>query len=129
VPEAQQRSVTIDAFINMQLLAQAAMDAGLDQTEEFGERVEFMKMQALRNLYVTDAIVGSITDEELESGYQTLVVGQHKAEEQIRTRKSVAASRFNPYTLSLKFSCRNWTSPMKASSITPPSLTITPSSR
>ena len=40
VPEAQQRSVLVDALVNMQLLAQAARDAGLDKGPEFERRLD-----------------------------------------------------------------------------------------
>jgi peptidyl-prolyl cis-trans isomerase C len=86
VPDAQRRSVTIDAFVNMLLLAKAAEDAGLDKTEDFAAKLEFLTLQALRNLYVTEAIMGGITDADMQEGYQTLVVGQHAPQEQVRAR-------------------------------------------
>lgn len=86
VPEAQWRSVLIDAVVNMELLALAARDESLDQGPDFAARVEFLKLQALRNLYVDHAIVNGVTDEELQEGYKTLVVGAHKPAPQVRAR-------------------------------------------
>jgi peptidyl-prolyl cis-trans isomerase C len=86
VPDAQKRGVVIDAFINMLLLAQGAEDAGLDQTEDFAARLEFMKLQALRNAYVRDAIMNGLTDEEMQNGYQELVVDQHEPKEEVHAR-------------------------------------------
>jgi peptidyl-prolyl cis-trans isomerase C len=86
VPEAQKRNVVIDAFVNMQLLAQGARAAGLDRTEEFAARLEFMKLQALRNAYVRNAIVNGLTDAEIEEGYRTLVLAEHKPEEEVHAR-------------------------------------------
>ncbi len=86
VPEAQRRDAVISAFINMQLLAQAAEDAGLDKTEDFDAQLAFMRLQALRNAYVRDAVMNGLTDEELQKGYQDLVVAKHKPEEEVHAR-------------------------------------------
>jgi len=72
--------------VNMRLLAVAARDAKLDQGPEFEKRVEFIRMQALRNAYVEAEIVNSLTPDEIQKGYETLILSQHKPEEQIRAR-------------------------------------------
>lgn len=86
IPEEQQRSTLIDAVVNMRLLARAAGDAGLDQGAAFEKRLAFLRMQALRNSYVEAKIVGSLTSDDVQNGYQTLILSQHKPEEQIRAR-------------------------------------------
>ncbi|MDQ3558548.1 MAG: peptidylprolyl isomerase [Pseudomonadota bacterium] len=86
IPQEQQRSALIDALVNMRLLAVAARDAKLDQGPEFEKRVEFIRMQALRNAYVEAEIVNSLTPDEIQKGYETLILSQHKPEEQIRAR-------------------------------------------
>jgi peptidyl-prolyl cis-trans isomerase C len=86
VPEEQKRSVMIDAFVNMHLLAQAAEDAGIDETEAFAKRLDFMRLQALRNEYVSEAVIGSLTEDELKKSYQTLVVEQHTPQEEVHAR-------------------------------------------
>lgn len=86
VPEDQQRGVLIDTVVNMEVLAKAAKDAGLDKTEDYAAELEFLQMQALRNAYVEHAVVNAVTDEEMKDAYQTLIVGKHKPEEEIRAR-------------------------------------------
>jgi peptidyl-prolyl cis-trans isomerase C len=86
VPEAQRRGVVVDALINMELLAQAARDIGLDKGPEFEARLDFLKQQALRNAYVEREIIPSLTSEELQKGYETFVVGEFKPQEEIRAR-------------------------------------------
>jgi peptidyl-prolyl cis-trans isomerase C len=86
VPDAQRRGVTIDAVVNMRLLARAALDAGLDKTEDFATQLEFMRLQTLRNLYVSEVVSPGVTEADMQEGYQTLVVGQHKPEEQVHAR-------------------------------------------
>lgn len=86
VPEAQKRAVVIEAFVNMEVLAQAAQDAGLDKTEDFAARLAFVNKQALRNAYVRNEIIGGLSDEDLQQAYQKLVVGPFKPEEEVRAR-------------------------------------------
>jgi peptidyl-prolyl cis-trans isomerase C len=93
VPPEQQRSLIIDALINMKLLAHAAREAKLDQRPEFETRRQFLELQALRNAYVQEFIVNSLTPEEVQAGYQTLVVGQHKPQEQVRARHILVESK------------------------------------
>jgi peptidyl-prolyl cis-trans isomerase C len=86
VPQEQWRSVLIDAVVNMELLAHAASDEKLGEGPDFDAQVAFLRLQALRNLYVEHAIVNGITDAELQDGYQTLVVKSFKPAPQIRAR-------------------------------------------
>jgi peptidyl-prolyl cis-trans isomerase C len=86
VPEAQWRSVLIDAVVNMQLLAQAASDEKMGEGPDFDAQVAFLRLQALRNLYVEHTIVNGLTDAELQEGYQTLVVQSFKPAPQVRAR-------------------------------------------
>jgi peptidyl-prolyl cis-trans isomerase C len=70
----------------MQLMAQGAHDAGLDKGPEFDRRVEFLRLQALRNVFVEHEVVKNVADSELQQAYQTLVVAQHKPEQQVHAR-------------------------------------------
>jgi len=86
VPDEQRRGILVDAVINLKLMAQGARDAGLEQSEEFKHRVEFLTLQTLRNSYVEDAVVSKLTDAELQAAYKTLVFDQHKPEQQVHAR-------------------------------------------
>jgi peptidyl-prolyl cis-trans isomerase C len=86
VPAEQARSVLIDALVNMKLFAIAATEAGLDKTEEFERRMDFLKMQALRAVYLQEEVTQTLTQEELDKGYQEMVVAQHTPEEQVHAR-------------------------------------------
>jgi len=93
VPPEQQRSVLIDALVNMKLLAKAARDEKLDQGPEFAQGLEFLRLQALRNAYVQNRIVNSLTPEDLRKGYETMILAEHKPEEQIRARHILVDSK------------------------------------
>ena len=86
VPKEQWRSVLVDAVVNMQLMAQGAHDAGLDKGPEFEKRLAFLRLQALRNVFVEHEVVKTVPDSELQDAYQTLVVAQHKPEQQVHAR-------------------------------------------
>ena len=86
VPQNEQRGLLIDALVNMEMLAQAARDAGLDKAPAFEERLEFFEAQALRNLYVEQNIVNAITPEDLQGGYERLVRSEHKPQEEVHAR-------------------------------------------
>lgn len=86
VPQEQQRSVLVDAVVNIKLMALGAQEAGLDQGPEFASRLEFLKLQALRNAFVDNAVVKEVSDADLQQSYQTLVVAQFKPEQQVRAR-------------------------------------------
>ena len=93
VPEAERRSVVIDAFINMQLLALGAIGAELDQGAEFEERLAFLRLQALRNAYVRHVVMSGVTDEEMQAAYQELVIDQFEPREQVRARHILVEER------------------------------------
>ncbi len=93
VPAGQQRSVLIDAVVSLELLAQAARDAGMAEGPQFEAELAFLKLQALRNAYVEKSIVNGLTDAELQEGYQKLVVSQHKPEEQVHARHILVDSK------------------------------------
>jgi peptidyl-prolyl cis-trans isomerase C len=86
VPEEQQRGMLIDALVNLQLLAQAAREEGIDKAPDFPRKVAFLEMQALRNDYVEKNVVESLTPDEIQQGYQAMVVANHKPEEQVHAR-------------------------------------------
>ena len=82
----KKRGIIIDAVANMKLLALAATEDGLDQTDEFKRELEFLTLQALRQAYIKQVIQQGLTDDELQKGYQEFVVAQHQPEEQIHAR-------------------------------------------
>jgi len=69
-PPAQWRQLLVDAVIDMELLAQAAREDGLDQDPDFKRQLEFLELQALRNAYLSQKIGGEISDEALQAAYE-----------------------------------------------------------
>jgi peptidyl-prolyl cis-trans isomerase C len=86
VPPDQTRKVTIEALINLELAAQAARDAGLDQTEKFAHRLDFLTTQALRNAFIATIIDEGVSDDAMQAGYEELVVTPFEPTEEIHAR-------------------------------------------
>ena len=84
-PPAQWRSILVDVMVDMELLAKAARDEKIDQEPDFKRQVDFLKLRALRNAYVTREISGKITDDDLKAAYDK-EVKNFKGEEEVHAR-------------------------------------------
>jgi peptidyl-prolyl cis-trans isomerase C len=85
VPEAARRGVLIDVLIDMEVLAQAARERGMHETEDFQRRQALLEARALRNLFVEQEIMATVTAEEVEAEYERQA-GQFEPEEEVRAR-------------------------------------------
>lgn len=86
VAEDQKRKLTIEALVNLELAAQAARDQGLDQTEEFAHRLGFLTTQALRNAFIATILDEGVSDDEMQAGYEELVVTPFEPTEEVHAR-------------------------------------------
>lgn len=68
-PPAQWRQLLLDVMIDMELLALAAKNDGLDQDPDFKKQLEFLELRALRNAYLGQKINGSISDDDVKAAY------------------------------------------------------------
>ena len=84
-PPAQWRQLLIDAVVDMELLAKAAKEDGLDQDPDFKRQVEFLELQALRNAYLTQKLGGEISDEDIQAAYDK-EYGDYVGEDEINAR-------------------------------------------
>ncbi len=80
-PPAQWRQLLLDAVVDMELLAQAARQDGLDQDPDFQKQMEFLELQALRNAYLSQKIGEAISDEDLQAAYDAEFADFEGAEE------------------------------------------------
>lgn len=69
-PPDQWRAILLDVVVDMELLAQAARQDGIDQDPDFQKQLEFLELQALRNAYIAQKIDGAITDDALNAAYE-----------------------------------------------------------
>ena len=85
VPEERRRSLLIDVLVDMELLAQAARDQGLEDSEDFRRRLEFLETRALRNAFVEQEILNGVTPEELQAEYDRQLAN-FQPQEEVRAR-------------------------------------------
>jgi len=70
VPEEQRREVVIQALIDLQVMANAARAAGIDESEDFKAELSFLESQALRDIYFEQEIEGSVGEDEVRARYE-----------------------------------------------------------
>jgi peptidyl-prolyl cis-trans isomerase C len=92
VDPSRRQSLLINMLVDMELLANAAREAGLDQSDTFKHRLEYLRSRALRNAYVEEKFLNSITDEEIEAEYQEQIKNFEPTEE-ARARHILVASK------------------------------------
>jgi peptidyl-prolyl cis-trans isomerase C len=92
VPEDRRRSVLIDVLVDMELLANAAREEGLDKTEAFERRLGFLRTRALRNAFVEEKIINAITPEQIEAEYQEQIKS-FEPQEEARARHILVTSK------------------------------------
>ncbi len=81
IPEAQRRTMLINALVDMHVMADAAMAAGTADTPKYKARMAFLEAQALRNTYVEDELQAKITDDEIKARYEKDTAGYVGPEE------------------------------------------------
>lgn len=85
LPEAERRVAVLSALIDLNLLANAAIEQKIDQTDEFRQQQEFLKSQALHSAYIEQNVIKGITDDEVRARYDE-EVGKLTMPEEIHAR-------------------------------------------
>ncbi|SER33192.1 peptidyl-prolyl cis-trans isomerase C [Faunimonas pinastri] len=85
VPPNKRQSILTDVIVDMQVLAQAAEQQGLDKTDEFQKHLAFLRLRALRNEYVQKAVIQSITPDQIKAEYDK-ESASFKPEEEVHAR-------------------------------------------
>jgi peptidyl-prolyl cis-trans isomerase C len=73
VPADQRRAVIVDALIDLHLLAGAAEEAGLADTDTFARRMAYQRARTLRTNYLVDVIAADVNEETLRAAYDEAV--------------------------------------------------------
>lgn len=81
MPAEERRAFLLRVLIDMKVMAGAAEKAGMDQTELFAQRLNYLKERALRRAYFADAIAGQVTEEAIRAEYDAFVAQFQPAEE------------------------------------------------
>lgn len=73
MPPEERRAFLVRILIDMKVMSKAARDAGMDQTEIFAQRKEYLEERALRRAYFAEAIAASVTEEAVRAEYDAFV--------------------------------------------------------
>jgi peptidyl-prolyl cis-trans isomerase C len=85
IPEAQRRSMVVDALVDMHVMADAAEAAGVTDSPKYKARMAFLEAQALRNTYVEDELQAKISEDDIKARYEKDVTG-YVAPEEVHAR-------------------------------------------
>lgn len=84
-PAQDRRRLLIDYVINSKLMAKAAEDAGLDQTQVFKDQIAYLRQQALKDLFLERKVRDAITEAEAKKLYDEQVT-KIEPEMEVRAR-------------------------------------------
>ncbi|SFV37004.1 peptidyl-prolyl cis-trans isomerase C [Devosia crocina] len=83
MPAEERRAFLLRVLIDMKVMAGAAREAGMDQTELFAQRRNYLEERALRRAYFADEIAAQVTEEAVRAEYDAFA-GQFQPTEEIR---------------------------------------------
>jgi len=91
VPPDQQRAFLLSVLIDMKVMAEAARENGLDQTDEFKARAAFLDDKALRRIFFADKIAAAVTPDSVKAAYDKYVA-DFKPVEEVHARHILVAT-------------------------------------
>jgi peptidyl-prolyl cis-trans isomerase C len=92
VPPEQRRAFLVTVLIDMKVMAQAARDAQLQETEDFKQRLSYLEDRALRRAFFAEKIAAGVTPESVQAAYDQFVAGFVPAEE-VHARHILVATK------------------------------------
>ena len=81
MPPEQRKAFLLTVLIDMKVMATAARQAKMDETDLFKRRLSYLEERALRRAYFADVIAGSVTEESVQAAYDAFVAGFQPQEE------------------------------------------------
>jgi len=85
LPEEAQNELVLQYVVELTLLADAAREAGLDQTERYKQLARYYELRALRDIFFQREIRENITDDAARKLYDDRI-GSAPAEKEVRAR-------------------------------------------
>jgi peptidyl-prolyl cis-trans isomerase C len=91
VPPDQQRAFLLSVLIDMKVMAEAARENALDQTDEYKLRAAFLEDKALRRLFFSEKIANAVTPDTVKALYDKYVA-DFKPVEEVHARHILVAT-------------------------------------
>lgn len=92
MPPADRKAFLLTVLIDMKVMAKAARDAQMDQTDIFKRRLAYLEERALRRAFFAEQIASKVTDEAIQTAYNELVAG-FEPQEEVHARHILVASQ------------------------------------
>jgi peptidyl-prolyl cis-trans isomerase C len=81
VPPEERRAFLVTVLIDMKVMAKAAKDDGMAETDIFKRRLAYLEERSLRRAYFAEKIAGAITEEKVRAAYDAYVASFQPVEE------------------------------------------------
>lgn len=92
MPPADRKAFLLTVLIDMKVMAKAAREAALDQTDIFKRRLTYLEERALRRAYFAETIAAEVTPEAVQAAYDAYVA-DFQPQEEVRARHILVASK------------------------------------
>lgn len=85
VPPEQWRRILTETVVDMEVMAKAAREAGIEDEPDFQRQMDFLRMRALRNAYIVREVENKVTEAEVKAAYDK-EFENYSGEEEISAR-------------------------------------------
>lgn len=92
MPPADRKAFLVTVLIDMKVMAKAARDQQMDQTDIFKRRLQYLEERALRRAYFAEKIAVGVTPEAVQAAYDKFVA-EFKPQEQVHARHILVATK------------------------------------
>jgi peptidyl-prolyl cis-trans isomerase C len=92
MPPAERKAFLVTVLIDMKVMAKAARDQQMDQTDIFKRRLQYLEERALRRAYFAEKIAVGVTPEAVQAAYDKFVA-EFKPQEQVHARHILVATK------------------------------------
>lgn len=92
MPAEERRAFLVTVLIDMKVLAKAAREQNMDETEAFKRRIQYLEERALRRAYFAETIAAGVTPESVQSAYDAFVA-DFKPQEEVHARHILVATK------------------------------------
>ncbi|HEY9012679.1 MAG TPA: peptidylprolyl isomerase [Devosia sp.] len=91
MPANERKAFLLTVLIDMKVMAKAARDANMDQTDLFKQRLRYLEDRALRRAYFGEKIATAVTPEALQAAYDKFVA-EFQGQEEVHARHILVAT-------------------------------------
>ena len=91
MPPEQRKAFLVTVLIDMKVMAKAAREAQMDQTDLFKQRLKYLEDRSLRRAYFAEKIAAGVTPEALQAAYDKFVAS-FQGQEEVHARHILVAT-------------------------------------